>query len=81
MPANEIASPFDSRNTMFGRDVFWSLVPLPMGKGGEEDEFDYYDLSQEISEEEYVVRSIVAQAVMAKVAGSTKFNIAVTPTR
>ena len=30
MPANEIASPFDSRNTMFGRDVFWSLVPLPM---------------------------------------------------
>ena len=47
----------------------------------EEDEFDYYDLSQEISEEEYVVRSIVAQAVMAKVAGSTKFNIAVTPTR
>ena len=47
----------------------------------EEDEFDYYDLSQEISEEENVVRSIVAQAVMAKVAGSTKFNIAVTPTR
>ena len=30
MPAAEIASPFDSRNTMFGRDVFWSLVPLPM---------------------------------------------------
>ena len=53
----------------------------------EEDDFDggssydYYDLSKEISEEEYVVRSIVAQAVMAKVAGSTKFNIAVTPTR
>ena len=43
--------------------------------------YDYYDLSKEISEEEYVVRSIVAQAVMAKVAGSTKFNIAVTPTR
>ena len=30
MPAAEIASPFDSRNTMFGRDVFWSLVPLPL---------------------------------------------------
>ena len=30
MPAAEIASPFDSRNAMFGRDVFWSLVPLTM---------------------------------------------------
>ena len=40
--------------------------------------YDYYDLSKEISEEEYIVRSIVAQAVMA---GSTKFNVAATPTR
>ena len=43
--------------------------------------YDYYDLSKEISEEEYIVRSIVAQAVMAKVTGSTKFNVAATPTR
>ncbi len=87
LPANEISSPFDSRNAMFGTDVFWSLVPLPMPRHYEA---EYYDdlpvdeaeLANEVSREEYVIRSVVAQAVMAEVAGSsTKFNVAQTPTR
>ena len=70
---------------MFNRSCF-GMIRHIFEICSEEEEFDstaydYYDLSKEISEEEYVVRSIVAQAVMAKVHGSTKFNVAATPTR
>ncbi|TRY81053.1 hypothetical protein TCAL_09447 [Tigriopus californicus] len=61
----EISSPFDSRNTLFGRDAFWSLLLLPL----EEQE-------GAPSRDNYVIRSILGQTVLAEVAGSTKFSMA-----
>lgn len=83
LPALEITSPFDSRNTMFGVDAFWSLVPLPMPVNTDDYEYDIeeYDKHSEVVKDEYIVRSAIAQAVMSNVAGSTKFNVAQTPTR
>ena len=63
----EISAPFDSRNTMFGRDALWSLLVLPV-----ENAF--------MARDNYVIRAILAQAVLAEIGGSTKFTVAKTPT-
>ena len=39
------------------------------------------DHAEDMSRDDYVIRSIVAQAILAEVAGSTKFTVGRTPTR
>ena len=64
----EIAAPFDSRNTLFGRDAFWALFLLPLEHAGGAP-----------SKDNYVIRSIVGQTILAEISGSTKFSVAKTP--
>ncbi len=69
MPAS-IWSPFDSRNSVFGRDAFFSLLVFtPMA-------------ATAASDEDYAVRSVLAQTVLAlTAAGNTKFSVAKTPNK
>eukprot|EP00095_Tigriopus_kingsejongensis_P011851 maker-scaffold493_size155937-snap-gene-0.22 protein:Tk11851 transcript:maker-scaffold493_size155937-snap-gene-0.22-mRNA-1 annotation:"hypothetical protein DAPPUDRAFT_95105" len=60
-----ISSAFDSRNTLFGRDAFWSLLLLPLEEMGGAP-----------SRDNYVIRSIMAQTILAEIGGSTKFDMA-----
>ena len=72
-PGSDFRAPFDSRNTVFARDAFWSLLLLP------EPGTDYVALHEEelASEEEvYLLRSVIAQQMLGEFGGSTKFSVA-----
>ena len=73
-PGSDFRAPFDSRNTVFARDAFWSLLLLP------EPGTDYVALHEEelASEEEvYLLRSVIAQQMLGEFGGSTKFSVAI----
>ena len=54
---------FDTRNTLFGRDIFAALFLLPEHSGLNE-------------KDQYYIRSIFANALLKVSAGSSKFSVA-----
>lgn len=51
----------------------WALLVLPTGG-------DDFDQDPDLARESYLTRSVLAQAVLGDVGGSTKFGVGRTPT-